>query len=184
MAPLRARREMARLRADIEANPANAAAHNDLGRILALSRRFAEALPHWRRPRALARLGETGFFLGYALLATGKETEGLPLVEEALAAKPRMRYGEPYRLIGDVYLRAGRFAEGSPGTRPSRGSTRSVEGSTSSADVSRDRRKTTGAARRGTPWPPTARPALHPPAQRLWYLKAAWRNRVRLDLLT
>lgn len=181
LAPLRARREIERLRSDLEANPENAAAHNDLGRLLALRGKFGQALPHLEKARARSPdSAETGFFLGYTLLATGKETEGRPLIEEALAAKPRMRYGEPYRLIGDVYLRAGRFAEALPWYETfTRLSTDSVEGfyklgrchaGTGREDDGRRAMRDALAAYRQAP-------RFIRRSQRLWYLRAAWRLR-------
>jgi tetratricopeptide (TPR) repeat protein len=112
---LRARREVDRLRTDIETNPGNAAAHNDLGRILALKGKFDEALPHLEKAYARSpESAETSFFYGYALLASGKEEEGRARIEDALELKPRLRYGEPYLLTGNVYYDQGRHADAIP----------------------------------------------------------------------
>lgn len=112
---IQAQREIAELRTTVETNPENAAAHNDLGRILALKREFPEALPHLEKAYARSPdSAETSFFYGYVLLASGKEQEGLSLIEKALEAKPKLRYGEPLLLTGDVYFDNKRFEEAIP----------------------------------------------------------------------
>lgn len=182
LAPLRARRQIDSLRADIEANPENAAAHNDLGRILALRRNFDEAIPHLGKAHARSPdSADTGFFLGYALLATGREPEGLPLIEEALAAKPRLRYGEPYRLTGDVYLGAGRFEEAQPWFDTfTRLNTDSVEGfyKLGRCHAGTGRKEEARRALRDALAAYRQAPRFIRRAQRLWALKAAWRLRV------
>jgi tetratricopeptide (TPR) repeat protein len=91
-----------------------------------------------------------------------------------------MRYGEPYRLIGDVYLRGGRFAEALPWYETfTRLNTDSVEGfyklgrclaGTGRNDDGRRAMRDALAAYRQAP-------RFIRRAQRLWYLKAAWRSR-------
>src|SRR4030042_512452 len=72
---------------------------------------------------------ETGFFYGYTQLALGKDEEGLALIEDALEKKPRLRYGEPYLLTGDVHARLRRFDGAVPWYEAfTRLSTESVEG--------------------------------------------------------
>ncbi len=115
LAFIQAQREIAELRATVETNPENAAAHNDLGRILALKGKFPEALPHMEKAYGRSPdSAETSFFYGYVLLASGKEQEGLSLIEKALEAKPRLRYGEPFLLTGNVYFDSDRFEEAIP----------------------------------------------------------------------
>jgi tetratricopeptide (TPR) repeat protein len=180
-APLQRKRQIDRLRTAIEANPENAAAHNDLGRILALRGRFAEAIPHLEKARKRSPdSAETAFFFGYALLATGREEEGLTLIEEALAEKPRMRYGEPYRLTGDVYLRAGRFVEALPWYETfTRLNTDSTEGfyKLGKCLAGTGREEEARAALRAALAAYRQAPRFIRRAQRLWYLKAAWRLR-------
>ncbi|MDP3937750.1 MAG: tetratricopeptide repeat protein [Deltaproteobacteria bacterium] len=102
-------RQIADLRNTVETNPENAAAHNDLGRILALQGKYAEALPHMEKAfERSPESAETAFFYGYTLLASGKEQEALPHIREALEAKPSLRYGEPYLLTGNFYFKEGR----------------------------------------------------------------------------
>jgi tetratricopeptide (TPR) repeat protein len=112
---VQAQREIADLRTTVETNPENAAAHNDLGRILALKGKFSEALPHLEKAHQRSPdSAETSFFYGYVLLGSGKEQEALGLIEKALETKPKLRYGEPYLLTGNVYFSAGRFEEAIP----------------------------------------------------------------------
>lgn len=109
---LQERREIAELRSTLDTNPENAAAHNDLGRILALKGKFSEADPHMEKAYARSpESAETTFFHGYVLLALGKEQEGLPLIRKALEVKATLRYGEPYLLTGTIYFNEGRFEE-------------------------------------------------------------------------
>jgi tetratricopeptide (TPR) repeat protein len=127
---LQSRREIAGLRITLETNPEDASAHNDLGRILALKGIFVEALPHLEKAhRRSPEAVETAFFYGYTRLALGEEDEGLALIEEALEKKPRMRYGEPYLLTGDVYEKRGRWDAAIPWYETfTRLNTESVEG--------------------------------------------------------
>jgi tetratricopeptide (TPR) repeat protein len=130
LAFLQSHRQIAKLRTTIETNPEDAAARNDLGRILALKGKFAEALPHLDKAhRRSPESAETGFFYGYTQLALGKDEEGLALIEDALEKKPRLRYGEPYLLTGDVHARLRRFDAAIPWYEAfTRLSTESVEG--------------------------------------------------------
>ena len=181
LAPLQRKREIDRLRAAIESNPENAAAHNDLGRILSLRGRFAEAIPHLEKAhRRSPDSAETSFFYGYALLATGREQEGLALIEEALAEKPRMRYGEPCRLTGDVYLRAGRWDEALRWYETfTRLNTDSAEGfyKLGKCYAGTGREEEARAALRDALAAYRQAPPFIRRTQRPWYLKAAWRLR-------
>ena len=112
---LQAHREISELRRTVATNPDNAAAHNDLGRLLALKGKFSEALPHMEKAHKRSpESAETTFFYGYALLALGKDEEGLPLIREALDVKATLRYGEPYLLTGTIFFDEGRFEDAVP----------------------------------------------------------------------
>jgi tetratricopeptide (TPR) repeat protein len=115
LAVFQKQRHITELRRTLETNPDNAAAHNDLGRILLLNGKHEEALPHMEKAHQRSpESAETSFFYGYGLLETGKEQEGLLLIEQALEAKPRLRYGEPYLLTANVYFNQGRFEDAIP----------------------------------------------------------------------
>ncbi len=178
---LQSRRKIAGLRITLETNPEDAAAHNDLGRILALKGKFAEALPHLEKAhRRSPESAETAFFYGYTRLALGEEKEGLALIEEALEKKPRMRYGEPYLLTGDVYAKRGRWDAAIPWYEAfTRLSTESVEGfyklGRCYAEVGRAdeaRAALAGAVTAYRQAPRYIRRSARP-----WYWKARWRRR-------
>lgn len=104
--------EIRELRTDVELNPHNAAALNDLGRLLILNGRAPEAVAPLER--AIERLDdsdETNYYLGLAYLKTGKEQEGEAHILKALELNPRFRYGEPYLRLGEHYLQQGRHDE-------------------------------------------------------------------------
>jgi tetratricopeptide (TPR) repeat protein len=91
-----------------------------------------------------------------------------------------MRYGEPYRLVGDVHLRAGRFGEALPWyetfTRLNTDSAegfyklgRCLAGAGREADARGAMRDALAAYRQA--------PRFIRRVQRPWYLRAAWRLR-------
>lgn len=99
----------------LRANPHDAAARSDLGRLLVDAGRPKAALPHLEA--AVARMpdtAETLYYLGAARLGIGDGPGGRPLVERALALDPKLRYGEPYLALADYYLRRGEAAEAIP----------------------------------------------------------------------
>lgn len=101
--------EIRELQAGISLNPHNAAALNDLGRLLIFNGRAREAVaPLERAIERLDDLEETNYYLGLAYLKTGRERDGEARIEKALAINPRFRYGEPYLRLGEYYLNAGR----------------------------------------------------------------------------
>jgi tetratricopeptide (TPR) repeat protein len=99
----------------VAANPHDANARADLGRLLVEAGRPARALPHLEAAHARApEVAETTYYLGAARLRVGNEAGGRSLVEEALARDPRIGYGEPYLRLADFYLDRGRAAEALP----------------------------------------------------------------------
>ncbi len=105
-------RAIALLRREVEQSPENAAARNDLGRLLVIRGRFSAALPHLRKAyERMADSDETNYYLGWALLYSGKEKEGEEKIRKALAKSPRFRYGEPHLLLARFYLGAGHYEE-------------------------------------------------------------------------
>jgi len=89
----------------VRTNPHDAAARADLGRLLVEARRHREAVPHLEMAAArMPEVAETLYYLGAARLGAGDRDEGQPLIEEALARDPRLRYGEPHLTLGDYYL--------------------------------------------------------------------------------
>jgi tetratricopeptide (TPR) repeat protein len=107
---IKAAGEIRELRSDVSLNPHNAAAQNDLGRLLVLSGRSQEAVaPLERAIERLDDLDETNYYLGLAYLKTGREQAGVARIERAVAINPRFRYGEPYLRLGEHYLTLGRY---------------------------------------------------------------------------
>jgi tetratricopeptide (TPR) repeat protein len=93
-------------------NPHDAAAQADLGRLLVEAGRPARALAHLEVAHARApEVAETAYYLGAARLRLGDAVRGRPLIEEALARDPRIRYGEPHLRLADYYLDHGQPAE-------------------------------------------------------------------------
>jgi len=104
--------EIRGLQADVDLNPHNAAALNDLGRLLILNGRAPEAVsPLEHAIERLEDSDETNYYLGLAYLKTGKEREGEARIRKALELNPRFRYGEPYLRLGEYYLNTGRHDE-------------------------------------------------------------------------
>jgi tetratricopeptide (TPR) repeat protein len=102
--------EIRELQTDVELNPHNAAALNDLGRLLILNGRAPESVaPLERAIKRLDDSDETNYYLGLAYLKTGKEREGEAHILKALELNPRFRYGEPYLRLGEQYLHEGRY---------------------------------------------------------------------------
>ena len=183
---LQARREIAELRSTIDTNPENAAAHNDLGRILALKTKFSEALPHMEKAYARSpESAETTFFYGYALLAIGKEQEGLPLIRKALEVKATLRYGEPYLLTGTIYFNEGRFEEAVPWLEQfTKMNTDSVEGyyKLGCAYAELGRREEAAKALQDATDAYRQAPRFIRRAQGPWNRKAKWYRRMKLRI--
>jgi tetratricopeptide (TPR) repeat protein len=96
-------------------NPHDATAQADLGRLLVEGGHPARAVSHLEAAHARApEVAETAYYLGAARLRLGDETQGRPLIEEALARDPRLGYGDPYLRLADYYLDHGRPAEALP----------------------------------------------------------------------
>lgn len=96
-------------------NPHDATARADLGRLLVEAGRPARALPHLEAAAARApEVNETLYYLGAARLGVGDLAGGRPLVEQALARDPKLRYGEPHLRLADYYLARGEAREALP----------------------------------------------------------------------
>ena len=96
----------------VRANPHDAAARSDLGRLLVDAGRPRRALPHLEA--AITRMPdtpETLYYLGAARLGIDDGPGGRPLVERALALDPKLRYGEPHLRLADYHLRRGEAAD-------------------------------------------------------------------------
>jgi tetratricopeptide (TPR) repeat protein len=165
----------------VAANPHDAAARADLGRLLVEAGRPARALPHLEMAAARApEVAETAYYLGAACLGAGDLARGRPLIEGALARDPKLRYGEPHLALGDYFLAHGQPAEALP----------HLERFTAIHASSVEGRYKLARAALGAGEPARARAALDeavevyraaPPfkrrEERIWRLKAAWLGR-------
>jgi tetratricopeptide (TPR) repeat protein len=101
----RRRQAIHELRQTIERNEHDAAAHNDLGRILAQQGRYEAALPHLERAiRRMEEAPETNFYYGLCLLNTGRREEGERSIRRSLEINPRFLYGEPQTVLARTRL--------------------------------------------------------------------------------
>lgn len=165
----------------VAANPHDAAARADLGRLLVEVGRPARALPHLEMAAARApEVAETAYYLGAACLGTGDLARGRPLIELALARDPKLRYGEPHLALGDYFLARGQPAEALP----------HLERFTAIHASSVEGRYKLARAALGAGEPARAQAALDEAAdvyraappfkrreERLWRLKTAWLRR-------
>jgi len=100
------------LRADIEANPHNAAAQRELALIYLEKRRPAKAIP--LAAAALAREPDSAEMLylhGLALLGAGRAAEAVEPLIAAIHKAPRLRYGDAYLKAGDALSELGRLED-------------------------------------------------------------------------
>ncbi|MGH7318394.1 MAG: tetratricopeptide repeat protein [Candidatus Rokuibacteriota bacterium] len=103
------------LKRAVRVNPHDAAARSDLGRLLTEAGRHDEALSHLEA--AVARMPdapETLYYLGAARLGTGDQARGQPLIAQALALDPKLRYGEPHLALANYHLDRGEAAQAIP----------------------------------------------------------------------
>lgn len=106
------RRTIHDLERTLAINEHDAAARNDLGRLLVDEGRYADAYDHLAR--AIQRMddsAETQYFYGIALMETGQAQEGIKHVLRALEISPRFRYGEPQLALARHHLEQGDAAE-------------------------------------------------------------------------
>jgi tetratricopeptide (TPR) repeat protein len=127
---LKRRQAIRELRQTVERNEHNAAAHNDLGRLLAQQGDYRGALPHMERAmRRMEEAPETNFYYGLCLLNTGRREEGERSVRRSLEINPRFLYGEPQTLLARTNLEHNDVEEGRRWAREAvKLNTSSVEG--------------------------------------------------------
>ncbi|RMD86271.1 MAG: hypothetical protein D6815_00175 [Candidatus Dadabacteria bacterium] len=106
------RSAISELRRTVAINEHDAAAHNDLGRLLLEAGKVEQARPHLEK--AIARMpesAETNFYYGLCLLRCGEEEKGLAHIERALEISPRLRYGDPQLEVARYFAQRGRHEE-------------------------------------------------------------------------
>ena len=108
----RNRQAIGELRRTISLNEHDVSAQNDLGRILAQQKKYAEALPHMERAiRRMEESPETNFYLGVCRIETGQTAEGERSIQRALEINPRFAYGDAHLFLARHYLKSGRFED-------------------------------------------------------------------------
>jgi len=104
--PFRRWRRLSTLKNQLRLNPHDTPAKLEAARLLMEKRQFSEALTYLEEISSLMQ--DSPEYLsdkGSCLLKLGRTEEGLQLIEQALRANPRVKYGEPYLLIGEAYAK-------------------------------------------------------------------------------
>ncbi|SFS31259.1 tetratricopeptide repeat protein [Marininema halotolerans] len=102
--PLRRNTEIRKLNQSLRLNPHDTSNKRELARLLIEKKQYSKALP-WLE-EALKSIPDSAEILaekGLCLLKLGQKEEGEAILLEALERDPRVRYGEPYLRLGEVY---------------------------------------------------------------------------------
>ena len=100
------------LRRTIAINEHDAAARNDLGRMLIERGKYAEALPHLERAiQRMSDSAETNYNYGVCLLRLGRDENGERHIRRALEIHSRHLYGEPQVELARHFLERNKIAE-------------------------------------------------------------------------
>lgn len=92
----------------LDLNPWDAAAHNDIGRILCRKKSFQKAVPHLEKAaKRMGDVAETNYFLGLALRGSGREEEGAERMLKAVGLDSRFGFGEPHVQLAEHFLKKG-----------------------------------------------------------------------------
>jgi tetratricopeptide (TPR) repeat protein len=98
-----------RLKAEIEVNPGNAAAHRELAMIYIAKRSPARAWPHIDAALQRNDSAELHHLRGLAALGERRWTDAHDSFEAAVDRDPKFGYGDPYLRAGDAYCAEGRL---------------------------------------------------------------------------
>ncbi|GED72183.1 hypothetical protein BRE01_58850 [Brevibacillus reuszeri] len=104
--PFRRWRRLSALQNQLRLNPHDTPAKLEAARLLMEKRQYSEALTYLEEISSLMQ--DSPEYLcdkGNCLLKMGRTEEGLQLIEQALRANPRVKYGEPYLLVGEAYAK-------------------------------------------------------------------------------
>ncbi|MGN7471664.1 tetratricopeptide repeat protein [Brevibacillus sp. SAFN-007a] len=104
--PYRRWRRLAALRTQLRLNPHDTPAKLEAARLHMEKRQYPEALSYLEGiASAMQDSPEYLCDKGICLLKTGRMEEGLELIAQALKLNPRVRYGEPYLIVGEEYAK-------------------------------------------------------------------------------
>ena len=105
-------RAIAELRRTVAINEHDAAARNDLGRMLVERGSYGDALPHLERAmQRMSDSAETNYNYGRCLLRMGRDEEGERYIRRALEIHSRHLYGEPQVELARHFLKRDKIAE-------------------------------------------------------------------------
>lgn len=104
--PFRRWRRLSALENQLRINPHDTTAKLETARLLMEKHQFAEALPYLEGISVTMQDSpEYVCDKGICLLKVGRLEEGVRLIEQALQANPRVKYGEPYLRLGEAYAK-------------------------------------------------------------------------------
>lgn len=104
--PYRRWRRLSALKNQLRLNPHDTPAKLEAARLLMEKRQFGEALSYLEGISSLMQ--DSPEYLcdkGICLLKVGRMEEGLLLIEQALRANPRVKYGEPYLRVAEAHAK-------------------------------------------------------------------------------
>ena len=101
--PIRQSRTLSRIRRELELQPHNTSAKHEAARLLIEKRRFAEALRYLEQIRPVIDSADVEYETGYCLMKLGRLEEGERLILRSLEMNPRVKYGEPYLRLGELF---------------------------------------------------------------------------------
>jgi Uncharacterized protein conserved in bacteria len=104
--PYRRWRRLSALNSQLRLNPHDTPAKLEAARLLMEKRQYTEALTYLDGISiAMQDSAEYLCDKGICLLKVGRMEEGLELIGKALQLNPRVRYGEPYLIVGEEYAK-------------------------------------------------------------------------------
>jgi tetratricopeptide (TPR) repeat protein len=98
-----------RLKAQVDLNPGNAAAHRELAMLYLARRRPALARPHIEAALQRNDSAELHYLRGLAALGEQRFAEALDAFAAAVERDPKLGYGDPYLRAGDAFCGEGRL---------------------------------------------------------------------------
>jgi len=104
--PYRRWRRLTSLKNQLRLNPHDTSGKLEIARLHMEKQQYHEALRYLEEISSVMQ--DSPEYLcdkGICLLKIGQMEEGLPLIEQALKANPRVKYGEPYLVMGEAYAK-------------------------------------------------------------------------------
>lgn len=104
--PYRRWRRLSNLQNQLRLNPHDTNSKLEIARLHMEKHQYKEALPYLEEISTVMQ--DAPEYLcdkGICLLKVGRMEDGLPLIDQALKANPRVKYGEPYLVMGEAYAK-------------------------------------------------------------------------------